>query len=306
MSDVEGADVDWRRRIDEVWARADDNKPEALRAAMEDVLSEVPEHDPRALFERASVEDYLGQEAAAIPLYRAALAAELAPPYETQAKIQLASSLRNVGDASGAIAVLKDISPTDPLATAAAGFQALALYDDDKAVRALRTALEALSDEIPLYNRALRSYASEITTRPRIRVIAVAIVLRDGAVLGEEYRATPERASFLRAPGGGVEPGETAEAAVRRELAEELGATVSDARLLGVVENIFDNEGRSGHEIAYVFAVRSPELDTLGDDERIQVLDGDTSVGWYRIHDLDPDAFPFYPPGALDLARGQG
>jgi len=294
------------RRIDDVWAAADEENPDALRIAMREALTGRPEGDPRALFERASVEDFLGQESAAIPLYRAALAGGLEAPFATQARIQLASSLRNVGDASGAIAVLKDVPPTDPLAGAAAGFRALALYDDDKPVRALRTALRALADEIPLYGRALRAYAAEVRSRPRIRVIAVAVVVRDGYVLGELYSATPERPAFLRAPGGGVEPGETADAAVRRELAEELGATVTDSRLLGVLENIFDNDGRPGHEIAYVFAVRSPELDDLGVDERIQVLDGDTSVGWYRIDDLDADALPFYPPGALDLGRGQG
>ncbi|WP_413353479.1 tetratricopeptide repeat protein [Microbacterium sp. 1P06AB] len=293
-------------RIDDVWAAADEEKPDALRAPMSEALIGRPEDDPRALFERASVEDFLGEEAAAIPLYRAALAARLDAPFETQARIQLASSLRNVGDASGAIAVLKDVPPTDPLAGAAAGFRALALYDDDKAVRALRTALRALADEIPLYGRALRAYAAEVRSRPRIRVIAVAVVVRDGYVLGELYPATTERPAFLRAPGGGVEPGEGADAAVRRELAEELGASVTESRLLGVIENIFDNEGRPGHEIAYVFAVRSPELEGLGVDERIQVLDGDTSVGWYRLDRLDPDAFPFYPPGAVDLARGQG
>ncbi|MFL0566494.1 tetratricopeptide repeat protein [Microbacterium sp. 179-I 1D1 NHS] len=293
-------------RIDDVWAAADEEKPDALRAAMSEALTGRPEDDPRALFERASVEDFLGEEAAAIPLYRASLNAGLPSPFETQARIQLASSLRNVGDASGAIAVLKDVPPTDPLAGAAAGFRALALYDDDKAVRALRTALRALADEIPLYGRALRAYAAEVRSRPRIRVIAVAVVVRDGYVLGELYPATTERPAFLRAPGGGVEPGERADAAVRRELAEELGASVTESRLLEVIENIFDNEGRPGHEIAYVFAVRSPELEGLGVEERIQVLDGDTSVGWYRLDHLDPDAFPFYPPGAVDLARGQG
>lgn len=300
-----GAD-DLGRRIDDVWAAADEEKPDELRAAMSGALAGTPGSDPRALFERASVEDFLGEEAAAIPLYRAALAAGLESPYETQARIQLASSLRNVGDASGAIAILRDVPPTDPLAGAAAGFRALALYDDDKAVRALRTALAALADGIPLYGRALRAYAAEVRSRPRIRVISVAVVMRDGFILGELYPATTVRPAFLRAPGGGVEPGETAEAAVRRELAEELGATVTESRLLGVIENIFDNEGRPGHEIAYLFAVSSPELDALSVDERIQVLDGETSVGWYRLDDLHPDAFPFYPPGALDLAHGQG
>ncbi|MDT3317116.1 tetratricopeptide repeat protein [Microbacterium sp. KSW4-11] len=296
----------WERRIEAIWEGADDGKPEALRSAMADALADRPEDDARCLFERASVEDFLGEEAAAIPLYRRALDAGLRPPLRSQAIIQLASSLRNVGDASGAMAALKGIDPADPLSAAAAGFEALALYDDDKPARALRTALGALADEVPLYGRALRAYAADVRTRPRIRVIAVAVLIRDGHVLAEEYAATPARPVFLRAPGGGVQPGETAEAAVRREIAEELGATVTETRLVGVVENIFDNEGRPGHEIAYVFAVRSPELEAHPQGDRLPVLDGDTTVGWYRLEDVSEESVPFYPPGALDLARGRG
>lgn len=306
MSDATGTRDDWERRLEMVWADADDTRPDELRSAMSAVLAERADDDARVLFELASVEDFLGEEAAAIPLYRESLAAGLSAPFDSQAIIQLASSLRNVGDASGAISVLKEISPTDPLARAAEAFRALALYDDDKPVRALRTALDALSHEVPMYGRALGSYTAGLRSRPRIRVIAVALVVKDGYVLGEEYAASSARRAFLRAPGGGVQPGERAEAAVRREIAEELGATVTGAGLLGVIENIFDNEGRQGHEIAYVFAVRSPELESLPRDSRLPVLDGDTTVGWYRLADLGADTLPFYPAGALELPRGQG
>ncbi|MCK6080715.1 tetratricopeptide repeat protein [Microbacterium sp. EYE_5] len=291
------------QRIADVWASADDARPDALRAAMDGALGPEATDDARALFERASVEDFLGEEAAAIPLYRAALDAGLTSPLRSQAIIQLASSLRNVGDASGAIAVLRRMPAGDALAGAAGGFRALALYDDDKPARALRTALDALAGEVPMYSRALRAYAEDVRSRPRIRVIAVAVLVRDGHVLAEEYPATAARGAFLRAPGGGVQPGETVDAAVRRELAEELGATVTEATLLGVLENIFDNEGRPGHEIVHVFGVRSPELEALPVRSRLSVLDGDTSVGWYPLDRIDAVRLPFHPPGALDLAR---
>lgn len=299
-------DGEWERRIQAVWDAADDERPHELRASMSAALADRDADDPRALFERASVEDFLGEEVAAIPLYRRALDAGLPAPFRSQAVIQLASSLRNTGNASGAVAALRGIAPTDPLAAAAAGFEALAWFDDAKPARALRTALGALAGQVPLYGRALRSYASDVHTRSRIRVIAVAVLIRDGLVLAEEYPATPHRPAFLRAPGGGVELGETADAAIRREIAEELGATVSEARLLGVIENIFDNEGRVGHEIAYAFAVRSAELEALAPGDRLPVLDGDTTVGWYSLEDVSEESLPFYPPGALDLARGRG
>ncbi len=296
----------WSARVGEVWEAADRDRPDRLRAAMTALVAERATDDPEALFERASVEDFLGDEAAAIPLYRAALEAGLADPLRSQAVIQLASSLRNVGDASGAIALLRGLPEDDPLAPAAGGFLALALHDDDKPTPALRAAVAALATQAPMYGRALAEYAGALHAPARIRVVSVALLVRDGWVLAEEYAATAARGAFLRAPGGGVQVGETAEEAVHREVREELGAGMEDAVLLGVTENIFQNESRLGHELVHVFAVRSAALEALPRDSRLPVLDGDTTVGWYRIDDLQRGGLPLYPPGLLDLARGQG
>lgn len=50
--------------------------------------------------------------------------------------------------------------------------------------------------------------------------------------------------AFWALPGGRVEMGETAEAAVRREMREELATEVQVAGLLAVVENLFRYRGR--------------------------------------------------------------
>lgn len=296
---------DWARRVTELWARADDDRPEELRAAMAALLGERADDDPAALFERASVEDFLGEEAAAIPLYRAALDAGLSGGKRTEAQIQLASSLRNVGDASGAMAVLRHIDDADPLAPAAHAFLALALHDDDKPTPALRTALGELAPHLPAYRRAVSAYASDLPSRRRIRAISVALLVRDGWVLAEQY-GDLNGDGFLRAPGGGIDVGEHAIDAMHREIREELGAALTDATLLDIVENIYDRPGHNGHEIAYVFGIRSTELEALPHGDRIDVLDGDTSVGWYRITDLRAADVPFHPVGMLELAERQG
>jgi ADP-ribose pyrophosphatase YjhB (NUDIX family) len=61
---------------------------------------------------------------------------------------------------------------------------------------------------------------------------------------------------FYSPPGGGVEFGERAVDAARRELREELAAEVCGLTLLGVLENIFTFEGQPGHEIVFVFEAR--------------------------------------------------
>src|SRR5687768_929637 len=72
----------------------------------------------RVLFERASLRDYLGLEAEAVPLYEAALDAGLESPDRERAIIQLASSLRNLDRAPEAESLLRPLLDELPQAAA--------------------------------------------------------------------------------------------------------------------------------------------------------------------------------------------
>lgn len=120
--------------------------------------------DPDATYEWASVHDFLGRESEAIPLYREALANRLSGDRHPQAIIQLASSLRNVGDAQAAVDLLQDFPQDTAAGAAGRAFLALALYDAGQPGAALRIALKALAPTLPLYGRAITSYADELET----------------------------------------------------------------------------------------------------------------------------------------------
>lgn len=289
--------------FDAFWELVDLSDGAAGRRDLEDVLVTHPVSPSRAAYERGSLHDSLGEEDAAIPLYRAALADELPAPLRTQATIQLASSLRNVGDASGAIALLRGIPTDDPLADAAAGFLALALHSDDKGTRALEIALRALAPHLPRYRRAVDAYAGELEKPGRVRAISVGILVRDGHVLLEEYAGDEVHGPFLRAPGGGIEFGETASEAVRREWREELDAVVTDAVPLRTSENIFDAHGTRGHEIVHTFRVEAPAF-SLPVGARLAVRDSVTTVAWFPVSTLENAGLPVYPPGIVDLVSG--
>lgn len=103
--------------------------------------------------------------------------------------------------------------------------------------------------------------------------------------------------------GGAIEFGERAEAALHREFREELDRSLSDVRLLGVMENLYTHEGAPGHEI--IFAFRA----TLegGDDSTrplSALIEGGRTlpIVWLPPAALTPDA-PLLPRGLEALVN---
>lgn len=65
-----------------------------------------------------------------------------------------------------------------------------------------------------------------VTDQPRVPVVGAAI-LRDGRLLAARRTTPAAAAGRWELPGGKVEPGETPDDALVREVAEELGCTIS-------------------------------------------------------------------------------
>jgi mutator protein MutT len=88
----------------------------------------------------------------------------------------------------------------------------------------------------------------------RFNYRVVGIAVHENSVL--LHRAEGE--DFWTFPGGRAEFGETAEQTLRREMREEIGIEVEVVRLLWLVENFFNYEGKDWHEIAFYFLMRFP------------------------------------------------
>lgn len=88
---------------------------------------------------------------------------------------------------------------------------------------------------------------------PFIRVIAICTFLRNNRILVFEAFDPVKGTPFYRPLGGGVEPGETSQAALVREIREEIDQEITNLRLLGVLESIFTVGERAGHEIVFVY-----------------------------------------------------
>jgi tetratricopeptide (TPR) repeat protein len=154
---------DWEARVAAFWATADDQQPARLLSEMRSLAADRPANDPTALYEWASVHDFVGREEEAIPLYQAALEHGLTGGRRPQAIIQLASSLRNIGQPAAAVELLQPLDNDDVTGDAAQAFLALAQWDRGQHAAALRTALTALSRSLPLYQHAVADYAAQLS-----------------------------------------------------------------------------------------------------------------------------------------------
>ena len=151
-----------------LWNTFDDYAPDDFVAHVERLVAELPPENAIGLFERASAHDSTGHADTAVPLYRAALSASLAGRRRREATIQLASSLRNLGQAGEAATLLAAElhASSDDLDGAVRAFLALALVDLGREREAVGISLTALAKYLPQYNRSLARYASDLAIKP--------------------------------------------------------------------------------------------------------------------------------------------
>ena len=112
---------------------------------------------------------------------------------------------------------------------------------------------------------------------PEIELIVRAVITRGSQLL----LAQPAGETWHFLPGGHVEPGESAAAALRRELDEELG--VSDIRVggvLAVVENRYTDDRGEHHELNLVHGVAVSEA--IGDSREAHL-----AFRWLELSELD-------------------
>lgn len=124
--------------------------------------------------------------------------------------------------------------------------------------------------------------ATEVTPRILMPVVAAALVDGEGRVLLQRRPPGKQMADLWEFPGGKIEAGEAPEAALARELAEELGITVGIDAMVPV--SFASAALAERHLLLLLYLV----YDWQGDPRALEA----SALAWVRPADMDGMAMP--------------
>ena len=135
----------WEDQLASIWASIDDVEPNEFLAAIDAHLADLPVGSAIGAFEAAASRDSTGHSDQAVPFYRYALDIGLEGERRRRAVIQLASSLRNLGQIDESLRLLE---------TELALVEGTATVDADEAIFDEPIVEEAVADEAPVDDAA--------------------------------------------------------------------------------------------------------------------------------------------------------
>jgi 8-oxo-dGTP pyrophosphatase MutT (NUDIX family) len=113
------------------------------------------------------------------------------------------------------------------------------------------------------------------------------------------------RGEFLIPVGGAVEPGESPEDAVAREVWEEIGVEVEAPKLIGVLEDTFDYEGGVVNGIVFCYLAEAESIRSFPDAAR-EEDGGEVALEWMSLERLGKERRPVFPAVLLEVLRRTG
>lgn len=136
----------------------------------------------------------------------------------------------------------------------------------------------------------------------QIRPIAIGIFQRDDQILAAPVYDDAGQIKGWRPLGGGLEFGEPAREALRREMREETRQEITDIRQIAVLENIFDHHGAQGHEVVFVLTARFVEPSVYAADQLAFEEDGQHGEAkWIALSKVRAGRTVLFPDGLADV-----
>jgi len=108
----------------------------------------------------------------------------------------------------------------------------------------------------------------------RIRPISLGLIEHEGHVFVSYGEDSTTQEGFYRFLGGGIDFGETSEAALAREFVEEIQAELTDIEYITCLDNIFMYDGKPKHELVQLFRARFVDGSFYQLDQSFRLVEG--------------------------------
>lgn len=134
-----------------------------------------------------------------------------------------------------------------------------------------------------------------------IRINSLVLIYNKEKVLLQKGYDHFKNIIFYRPLGGGIEFGEKAVEAVKREIMEEIGATLIKEKFLTVFENIFEFNGNKFHEITFLFTAELAE-EEMNKKKFLQILDKKgAQAEWVLLSDIKNGVVKILPENCINF-----
>ncbi|MEF7494297.1 NUDIX domain-containing protein [Lysinibacillus sphaericus] len=132
---------------------------------------------------------------------------------------------------------------------------------------------------------------------------AICIFRKEDAILVSEGFDEVKQTFYYRPIGGKIEYGETSSKAIRREILEEIEASITNLKHVGTIENIFTYNGDNGHEVVFVYEADVIEMSFYENASFFGEEDNGTrfKLLWKPISDFSNNKLVLVPNGLFEL-----
>jgi len=108
----------------------------------------------------------------------------------------------------------------------------------------------------------------------RIRPISLGLIEHDGHIFVSRGTDPVTHETFYRFLGGGIEFGETSQAALIREFEEEISAKLVAVEYITCIDNVFEYGGKQRHELIQLFRAKFADSAFYALEDKFQLVEG--------------------------------
>ena len=149
----------------------------------------------------------------------------------------------------------------------------------------------------------------------KLNVRAAGVIIHNGKVLAHRNINSNHYALFATRrgygefkggwefPGGKIEPGETPQQALVREIKEELGKNIEITGYIATIENFFEMKGSKYHEIMFIYKIEFTDEEDKKIEYTMKNIEGKDYLQYEWLDLKKIDEYPLLPGAVKNILK---